>query len=233
MHRKPTDYVEKHFSFIILHSSLTKSLAYFLSVILHPLLMPTLLFGLLLFQVPAVLGMDAFSNSLRFSLLVLIFVGTFMVPSLLIYYLFRSGYVHSLQLNTLADRRLPYFLTALVYMLLAYLFRYRMEGVSTFAPEIGILIGSIAVSILLVGVISLSWQISAHSVGIGGVVGIIASLLLKFSLTDLFIPLVFLVLLTGFVASARLKLNAHTPAQIGAGLALGLSVSLMTVFWVV
>lgn len=195
--------------------------------------MPTLLFGVLLFQVPSVLGMDAFGSSLRLSLLVLIFVGTFMTPSLLIYYLFRSGYVRTLQLTTLSDRRLPYFLTALVYTVVAYLFRYRMEGVSTFAPEIGILIASIAMSILLVGLISLSWQISAHSVGIGGVVGIIASIMLKFSLTDLFTTLIGLVLLTGLVASARLKLNAHTPAQIGAGLALGLSVSLITVFWLV
>ncbi len=195
--------------------------------------MPTLLFGVLLFQVPSVLGMDAFGTSLRLSLLVLIFVGTFMTPSLLIYYLFRSGYVQTLQLTTLSDRRLPYFLTALIYTVVAYLFRFRMEGVSTFAPEIGILIASIAISILLVGIISLSWQISAHSVGIGGVVGIIAGIMLKFSLTDLFTTLIGLVLLTGLIASARLKLNAHTPAQIAAGLALGLSVSLTTVFWLV
>ena len=233
MHKKPTDYVRRHLSFIIHHSSLTKSLAHFLSVVCHPLLMPTLLFGVLLFQVPSVLGMDAFGTSLRLSLLVLIFVGTFMTPSLLIYYLFRSGYVRTLQLTTLSDRRLPYFLTALVYTVVAYVFRFRMEGVSTFAPEIGILIASIAISILLVGIISLSWQISAHSVGIGGVVGIIAGIMLKFSLTDLFTTLIGLVLLTGLIASARLKLNAHTPAQIAAGLALGLSVSLTTVFWLV
>lgn len=193
--------------------------------------MPTLLFGVLLFQAPGVLGMDAFSISLRLSLLVLISVGTFAVPALLIYYLFRSGYVQSLQLDTLADRRLPYFLTACVYLFLAYLFMFRMQLVSTIAPEIGILVGSIAVSILLVGLISLSWQISAHSVGIGGAVGAIASLMLKFSITDLFFPLLILVILTGFVASARLKLNAHTPAQIGAGLALGVVVSWLTVLW--
>jgi hypothetical protein len=210
---------------------LTSSLARFLSIVLHPLLMPTWLFGLLLFQVPSVLGMDAFSGSLRLSLLVLIFVGTFAVPSLLIYYLFRSGYVQSLYLNTLADRRLPFFLTALVYLFLAYLFAFRMEGVSSLAPEVGLLIGSIAVSILLVGIISLSWQISAHGVGIGGVVGIIGSMMLRFSVTDLFFPLLLLVLLMGFVASARLKLNAHTPAQVSAGLILGLSVSFMTVYW--
>lgn len=195
--------------------------------------MPTLLFGVLLFQSPAVLGMDAFGESLRLSLLVLIFVGTFAVPSLLIYYLFRSGYVRSLHLNDLADRRLPYFLTALLYTFMTYLLAFRMQAISSVAPEIAVLLGSISISILLVGLISLYWQISAHSVGIGGVVGVIGGIMAKFSQTDLFLPLLLLVLLTGLLASARLKLNAHTPAEISAGLALGLSVSLLTVFWLV
>lgn len=68
---------------------------------------------------------------------------------------------------------------------------------------------------------------------LGRVFGVVSSLLIRFSLTDLFVPLLVLVLLTGFVASARLKLNAHTTAQIGAGLVLGLSVSVLTVFWLV
>ncbi len=195
--------------------------------------MPTLLFALLLFLVPSALGLDVYPPSLRLSLLVLIFVGTFMVPAVLIYYLYRSGYVQNLHLTELSDRRLPYFLTSLIYIGVAYLFSFRMQVVSTLAPEIGLLIASIAVSILLVGVISLTWQISAHGVGIGGVVGVISSMLIRFSLTDLFIPLLILVLLTGFVASARLKLNAHTTAQIGAGLVLGLGVSVLTVFWLV
>ncbi|GAB3941049.1 hypothetical protein GCM10028805_03670 [Spirosoma harenae] len=195
--------------------------------------MPTLLFGILLFKVPSVLSMDAFSNSLRLSLLVLIFVGTFAVPALLIYYLFRSGYVKSLQLNTLDDRRLPYFLTGFIYVFTAYLFAFRMEVVSSVAPEIGILLGSIAISILLVGLISLSWQISAHSVGISGVIGTIGGIMLKFSINELFIPLLLLILLAGFVASARLKLNAHSLAQINAGLALGLIVSGLSVFWLI
>jgi hypothetical protein len=195
--------------------------------------MPTFAFGVLLFQVPSVLGVDVFSAALRLSLLVLIFVGTFGVPALLIYYLFRSGYVQTLHLTTLADRKVPFFLTAFIYALLTILFAYRMEGISTIAPEIAVLLGSIAVSILLVGIISLYWQISAHSVGISGVVGIIAGIMLKFSQTELFIPLLLSVLLTGFVGSARLKLNAHTPAQIGAGVVLGLGVSLVAVFWLV
>lgn len=195
--------------------------------------MPTLLFGILLYQAPAMVGLDAFSLTMRLSLLVLIFIGTFAVPSLLIYYLFRSGYVQSLYLDTLADRRLPFFLTALIYAVLTLLFAFRMQLVSTIAPEIAILLGSVTVSILLVGLISLYWQISAHSVGIGGVVGVLAGAILRFSETDLFVSLLLLVVLAGCVASARLRLNAHTPAQIGAGLALGISVSLIAVCWFV
>ncbi|GAB4017033.1 hypothetical protein [Spirosoma koreense] len=209
---------------------MTKSLAHFLSVVFHPLLMPTLLFGVLLFQTPTVLSMDVFSGSLRLSLLVLIFVGTFMVPAVLIYYLFRIGYIRDLQLTHPSDRRLPYFLTAVIYLILAYLFSFRMQLVSSLAPEIGMLIASTALAILLVGLISLTWQISAHGVGVGGVVGALAGLMLRFSLSELFIPLLSLILLTGFVASARLKLNAHTPGQVGAGLALGIVISLLTVY---
>ena len=195
--------------------------------------MPTFVFGVLLFQVPNVLGVDVFSATLRLSLLVLIFIGTFGVPALLIYYLYRSGYVQTLHLTTLTDRRLPFFLTALIYTFLTFLFAFRMELISTVAPEIAVLLGSISLSILLVGIISLYWQISAHSVGMSGVVGILAGIMLKFSQTELFMPLLLSVLLTGFVGSARLKLNAHTPAQIGVGVVLGLCVSLVAVLWLV
>lgn len=195
--------------------------------------MPTLLFGMLLFLAPGAVGVDAFSPSLRLSLLLVIFIGTFAFPSLLVFYLARMGYVGSLQLETLSDRRLPYFLTAGIYGFLAYLFGFQMQMVSLVAPEISILLGSIGVSILLVGVVSLFWQISAHAVGIGGVLGGIAGLMLKQGIAELFWPLLTLVLLAGFVASARLQLNAHTPAQIGAGLGLGLAVSLVAVLWFV
>lgn len=195
--------------------------------------MPTLVFGVLLFQVPNVLRVDVYPATVRLSLLVLIFVGTFGVPALLIYYLYRSGYLRTLSMTTLNDRRLPFFLTAFVYTFLTYLFAFRMESISAIAPQIAVLLGSISLSILLVGIISLYWQISAHSVGMSGVVGVMAGVMLKFSQTNLFIPLLLSILLTGFVGSARLKLNAHTPAQIGAGVVLGLSVSLGAVFWFV
>ena len=205
-------------------------LARVLSIAFHPLLMPTWLFGILLFQVPNILGLDTFSGTLRISLWVLIIVGTFAVPSLLILFLFRSGYIRDLQLDDRSDRRLPYLLTGFIYSFLTFLFAFRMQLVSEVAPEIAIILGSITISILLVGVISLFWKISAHSVGIGGSIGALAAIMFKFSETDLLYTLTSFIVLAGLIASARLHLNAHTLSQVSAGLFLGMLVSLATVF---
>ena len=209
---------------------MNNTLARIISVAFHPLLMPTWLFGILLYQVPVVLGLDTFSVELRIRLLVLILIGTFAVPSLLIYFLFRSGYVRSLHLDDRLDRRLPYLITGFVYSFLTFLFAFRMQLISDVAPEIAVILGSITMSILLVGIISLFWKISAHGVGIGGSLGAVAGIVLKFSETDLVYTLAMMILLAGIILSARLQLNAHTPSQASVGLLLGIAVSLTAVF---
>ncbi|WP_310589099.1 hypothetical protein [Fibrella forsythiae] len=208
-------------------------LAYFLSVIFHPLLMPTWLIGLLLFIAPARLNVDTYSPDLRVSLLVLVFIGTFAVPSLLIYYLYRSGVLTDLTMPDRTDRRLPYLLSGIVYLVVTYLFAFRMSLFSETSPEVAIILGSITLSILLVGLINTVWKISAHAVGIGGVLGTVMLMLAKHGDTELFVPFVILIALSGLLATARLQLNAHTLGQVSAGLGLGVLVSGLAVFWLV
>ncbi|WP_128546246.1 hypothetical protein [Larkinella soli] len=191
--------------------------------------MPTILFGILLFTAPGTLNLYALGLTAKLSLLVLICISTFFVPAFLIYFLYRAGFVSSLHLDSLADRRLPYFLTAVLYTAITLMFAFRMRPLSELVPEIGIILGSITVSVTLVGLISLFWKISAHSVGISGMIGALLGIAVKFGESDLLYPLLILVMLAGLLASARLHLNAHTPLQIGAGLCLGLAVSLTTV----
>ncbi|RAJ95799.1 hypothetical protein LX87_03548 [Larkinella arboricola] len=204
-------------------------LARALSAIFHPLLMPTILFSILLFRAPAVLGVDTFTATFRLSLLMLIGISTFLVPAFLIYFMHRMGHVRSLHMDELRDRRLPYFLTALLYTTTTLLFTFRLSPLSDIAPEIGIVLGSVTVSVTLVGLISLFWKISAHSVGISGMVGVLFGIAVKYSELTLLYPLLLLIILAGLLASARLHLNAHTPTQVAAGMALGLVVSLLTV----
>lgn len=211
---------------LLLNTRLARSL----SILFHPLFMPTLLFGILFFLTPGVMGLDAFSSGFRGSLLVLIAVGTFGIPSILIYFLFRSGYIGSLYLDDRLDRRMPYLFTAIVYAAVTFLFADRLQLVSDTSPEIAVVLGSITVSILLVALISLYWKISAHSVGIGGVLGTLMAVTLRFGETDLILILALLTGLAGLIMSARLHLNAHTLAQVNGGLLLGIVVSVGAVW---
>ncbi|MBO0952653.1 hypothetical protein J2I46_29000 [Fibrella sp. HMF5405] len=195
--------------------------------------MPTWLIGLLLFIAPARLNVDTYSPDLRVSLLVLVFIGTFAVPSLLIYYLYRSGVLTDLTMPDRTDRRLPYLLSGIVYLVVTYLFAFRMSLFSETSPEVAIILGSITLSILLVGLINTVWKISAHAVGIGGVLGTVMLMLAKHGDTELFVPFVILIALSGLLATARLQLNAHTLGQVSAGLGLGVLVSGLAVFWLV
>lgn len=205
-------------------------LAFFLSVVLHPLLLPTYIFGILFGLTPELVGVIALSPSARVSLLVLLFLNTFVAPALVIYYLYWLGFVQSLQLQSLRDRRLPYLISLIIYSLSTYLFGWQFQPVSELAPQIAVVLGSITVSLLFVALISLSWQISAHGVGMGGLLGALGGVILRYGDFALFLPFVLSVIATGLLLSARLRLNAHTPAQVSAGLGLGVAVSMAAVF---
>jgi hypothetical protein len=193
--------------------------------------MPTLLFGVLFFMTPGVLGLDAFSKELRGSLLILITVGTFGVPVLFIYLMVRSGLIPNLYLDNRLDRRLPYLFTAGIYAFVTFLFASRLQLISETSPEIAIILGSITFSILLVGLISLYWKISAHSVGIGGVLGTLMAVTVKFGESDLVLILALFTFLSGLTMSARLHLNSHTLLQVNTGLLMGLILSVLTVWF--
>jgi hypothetical protein len=138
----------------------------------------------------------------------------------------RWGLISSLKLENLKDRRLPYFVTSIIYTALGY-FLYSKN--SMLFP-CGYILWSIAAVILCLGIISLWWQISAHAAGVGGMIGALAGILGQLGEQNLFFPLLFMVILSGYVISARLALNAHTPAQVGAGFLLGLGISLASIF---
>jgi hypothetical protein len=218
---------------------LTTPLARFLSTLFHPLLMPTWVFGVLLYAAPgafrnlaaldqtADVGLGPLTVSVRIGLMYLVFVGTFLVPALGLYWLHRFGVVKSLALENRQDRRVPYLMTAAVYTILTIVFGYRLK----LLPEVSLILGSITLAIIGVVFVNLFWQISAHGVGLGGAVGALAGVLVRFGEASLFPTLLLSILLTGWVLAARLHLNAHTPAQVGAGWGLGLVVSLGAVVW--
>lgn len=85
------------------------------------------------------------------------------------------------------------------------------------------------IAILLTAFINLKFKISAHMVGIGGLLGVLISIsyLIKFDMTLFYI---FVIILAGIVGFARLTLNEHKPLQVYAGFLLGLTIQLSLFF---
>lgn len=81
------------------------------------------------------------------------------------------------------------------------------------------MIGSIT-SIFFALFISYWWKISLHLIGVGGVTGVVMALSLRAGL-GITPALVAMIMVATITATARLYLNAHTPAQTLAGFVLG------------
>ena len=126
------------------------------------------------------------------------------------------------------DRVFPFMVIGAFYSLIIYFLRK--------APQINdtivIIMVAITVAILLCALVSSFWKISAHSTGIVGMITILAVINNNIPDSGLFYPIVILILISSFLMSARLYLNAHTPEQILAGGILGLSLGGMTYFFI-
>ena len=210
---------------------LNNRIATFLSVVFHPLIITTYLFAILFLITPELAGVSALELPGLGSLLLLIFLNTFIAPTIIIYYFYRLGIISTLHVDSLAERRLPYLASIIIYTIATYLFGWKLQPIAELAPQIAILLGSVTISLIIVAVVSLFWKISAHATGMGGAIGILTSLIIRFEEHLLLTPLLIAILITGFLLSARLYLNAHTPAQIMAGFACGLAVSSATVYF--
>ncbi|MCF0049248.1 hypothetical protein LXM25_04205 [Dyadobacter sp. LJ53] len=206
-------------------------IALILSVAFHPLILTTYLFALLFLISPELVGVSALELPALGSLLMLLFLNTFIAPTLVVYYFQKMGIISTMHVDDLAERRLPYLACIIIYGLATYLFGWKLQPISELAPQISIILGAATVSLLIVTVVSLFWKISAHATGIGGTIGMLTGLLMRHDDAQLLIPLIFTVLIAGWLLSARLHLNAHTPAQILVGVICGALVSSLTVYF--
>jgi len=75
-------------------------------------------------------------------------------------------------------------------------------------------------------VISYWWKISLHSMGIGALVGFIFNAI---ELGYLSTPMLLIssIIVAGFLGSARLQQNEHTPIQVYLGFLLGISIMIL------
>jgi membrane-associated phospholipid phosphatase len=203
----------------------SKKLAFLISALLHPLLLPSLAFFILLYVHP--IPLLAIADEGKWRLLTVIFILTFAAPIFGILIFYFTGSIEDLQMKNPQDRHLPFIMTSIFYMISTALFVYDARFQAF--PILGVIIGSITISLVIVTIVTFFWKISAHSTGISGVVGFLMGLSYKLNDEALIYPIVACIIIAGILMSARLYLNAHSPNQILAGSALGFAVSLTSI----
>lgn len=188
-------------------------LANLISWIFHPLFIPTygvfLVFSLstyFKFSIPPILKIATYS---------VIFITTFLLPTLTVFGMSKTGLVKSMQLEEREERQLPYIVTAAFYIVCYYLLT-QLKLPNTFLL---MMLGA-CFSIILALIINFWWKISIHTIGMGGLCGIVYSLSQNV-VSDMVMPFVICILLAGFVATARMFAGKHLPAQIYSGFLMG------------
>ncbi len=200
-------------------------------MVFHPLILTTYLFALLFLLAPDIVGVSALELPALGSLLLLLWLNTFIAPAIMMFYFKKTGVISSFYVEDAAERRLPYFSCIVIYAVATYVFGWKLQPISELAPQISVILANVTLSLIVVAMISNFWKISAHATGIGGAIGLLSGLMVRFDELALLTPLLLTILIGGWLMSARLQLNAHTPAQILAGIFCGLLVSSGTVYF--
>ncbi|MCB0428909.1 MAG: hypothetical protein KDD54_02260 [Flavobacteriales bacterium] len=188
-------------------------IAKIISYLFHPVFMPLLASYILLHTHTYV----AFSILPKGKLVIyaILMLCTVMLPIITALVLLRNGMIETLHMETKEERRLPFLATAIYYFTAYYLLAKLPLPRIIMLLQLGA-----TLSVILVLLINLRWKISVHMTGIGGFVGAVIGISFELG-ADLRTLLGVLIICAGLVASARISLKMHKPAQVYAGFLLG------------
>jgi hypothetical protein len=198
------------------------SIAKFISILFHPLLLATYLFLLFAWLYPPAL-LPVREQSLR-AILILIFVSTFVFPLLCVYFFKSFGTIKSINMPTRKERIIPFLLIVVLYGIVTYLL-YVRTGISiqdNFMKFLLIIDGLVLCSFLF----TLVWKLSIHSLAIMAIVGIMIILNNSVDSGVFLYPMLASLVLAGAVMTARLQLQAHTMREVVMGATVGLAVGI-------
>ncbi|HLT75213.1 MAG TPA: hypothetical protein VKZ68_08995 [Ohtaekwangia sp.] len=188
------------------------------SVVLHPLLLATYLFGLFAFIFP--IAFDPINEDRIGRFMFLLFCVTFVLPVLVISLLKTLGITPTFTMYRRQDRILPFILICGFYTAVTVVFYHRAEvSINDNFLKFLIVINAL---VIVATVVTLFYKVSVHTIGIWGFVGILLPLNNITETSVLFYPLVSTIVLAGIVMSARLQLQVHSLREVIIGSVLGL-----------
>lgn len=194
-----------------------RAVANTISAIFSPLFVTTFAMLLALFITP----LSKAPESARFTSAGVVFALTAILPLATIITLMRMGVVADLAISDRRQRTIPFAVTTACYLGAAGYLNF------CHAPSwLCLFFVGAAMAALCALLISLRWKISAHTLGMGGLCGMLIYLSAHHLAGHYSIELIITaVVVSGAVASSRILLGRHTPMQTYAGWLLGVAMA--------
>jgi len=192
----------------IYKKGISEKLAKIVSIVFHPLFMP--LYGLaILISAPTFLRyLPADAKRILF---LVVLINNVLIPLALLPFLRYRDIISSYQIDDRRERIIPLLTTSILYCTTSFIvFRFQ---VPFFLKSF---IFATSVVAIIVSMINFWWKISMHAVGAGALTATVLSLSIRMH-TPLTWYLLAVVLTSGVVLSARLRLNSHNPSQVWVG----------------
>ena len=198
-------------------------IARIISVIFHPLLIPT-------FIIAVLINLNVFfaliiPEDAKWRIIALVFMTSALFPLIILYGMYRLKLVKTLIMESREDRIYPY-IASTIFFFLAY---YMIWKINISPVYYYCLLGASILAVFTL-IINMFWKISAHMVSMGAVLGAFIGLQ-SILLIDLLWQISITILLSGFVGFARLRAGSHTQAQIYAGYILGFLVMILLILY--
>jgi hypothetical protein len=187
--------------------------AQLISIVFHPLLIPT--YGLLI-----LLSINTYFTwqlplKAKVLLTFMVFTSTVVIP-LILFAIFKRKYLISdFHMRTKEERLYPYLSLTVIYFLL-----YLLISKTDLHPIFSFFLLATALIALAVFFINMRYKISVHTAGMGGLTAMLTGLSFKLQ-TDLLWMIEISIFCSGLVGFARLKTNSHKPSEVYSGYLVG------------
>jgi membrane-associated phospholipid phosphatase len=199
-------------------------LAKAVSIIFHPLLLPSYAVPLILLTNPYMFGNLDQETQLR--MIIIVFINTFVFPVVVIFLLKQLNFIKSYALGEKNERHIP-----LIAISIFFFWCYMVFGdmpISNFLPNL--LLGA-SIAVFASFFINIFFKISIHTVAAGYLVGIAFELLHQ-STYNLESLLLLSIVIAGLVGSARMYLEAHLWDEVVSGYLIGI-LCYMVIFYLI
>ncbi len=188
-----------------------------ISSLLHPIIFPLVGSSLYLFSIPYYI-----TKPYKLTILLVVFIGSYLLPILLLYLFKKLQLIQSFHLPTVEERKFPILFFAFLAILIGKML-FKIALVNDLA--VYFIAGGFAMLLVYLFLFK-QIKVSIHTLGIGGLIGFIIQLSYTYH-QNFLLPLVFLFLIFGLIAKARISLQAHNFNEVILGFVLGVGTQLV------